>query len=469
MAGRFAIRREPIAALVGLLALTGVFSVAADAGAASRGTLMWCRRYDGPASSDDVAYSIAVAPDGARAFVTGSSEGFPVASPSIASDDYATVAYDAATGARLWVRRYDGPVHGTDQAVDIAVSPDGSAVFVTGFSEARGGPGWATIAYDSATGATLWSRRHHGGAAALAVSPDGATVLVVGSAPSTNDTSDYATLAYDARTGATIWARRYDGPAGLDDAASAVFATAGTVFVTGSSFGSDATWGDYATIAYDSTDGSRRWVRRLDGPGHGYDFAHAVVGSTDASRVFVTGESANRLGSDSDFATIAYDGITGERLWTRRYGTHLVSYALDADATGNGSVVFVTGSLFRAASAGDFGTIAYDGATGARIWAKRYSSPGVWNDTALAIMVNAAATSVYVTGLSHRGSTGEDVTTFAYDASTGSRVWSRFFSSADAQTDVGRALDVSPDGAAVYVGGSVSSSSADYITLAYVG
>ena len=38
-------------------------------------------------------------------FVTGVSNG-----GSTSSDDYATIAYDASTGARLWVNRYNGPV-----------------------------------------------------------------------------------------------------------------------------------------------------------------------------------------------------------------------------------------------------------------------------------------------------------------------------------------------------------------------
>ena len=59
--------------------------------------------------------------------------------------DYATIAYNAATGAQRWAKRYDGPGTGDGQAYSAAVSPNGATVFVTGYS---GGTGdYATIAY----------------------------------------------------------------------------------------------------------------------------------------------------------------------------------------------------------------------------------------------------------------------------------------------------------------------------------
>jgi len=46
-----------------------------------------------------------VSPDGSRVFVQGESQN---SSPS-RDLDYATVADDAATGAPLWLQRYDAP------------------------------------------------------------------------------------------------------------------------------------------------------------------------------------------------------------------------------------------------------------------------------------------------------------------------------------------------------------------------
>jgi outer membrane protein assembly factor BamB len=143
-----------------------------------------------------------VSPDGAAVFVTGQSPG------SVTANDYATIAYDAATGAKLWVRRYNGPTNGEDGATALAVSPDGAAVFVTGYSAgSETSLDYATAAYDASTGAKLWSSRYNGPAngidfpIALAVSPDGAAVFVTGASerPGGVYSYDYATVAYSAR------------------------------------------------------------------------------------------------------------------------------------------------------------------------------------------------------------------------------------------------------------------------------
>ena len=87
---------------------------------------------------------MAVSPGGTRVFVTGSSQG------TGSGQDSATVAYNAATGAQLWARRYNGPANGNDYALSVAVSPGGTRVFVTGSSQGVGsGSDYATVAYSA--------------------------------------------------------------------------------------------------------------------------------------------------------------------------------------------------------------------------------------------------------------------------------------------------------------------------------
>jgi WD40 repeat protein len=191
-----------------------------------------------------------VSPDGSDVFVTGGSWG-------TASDtDYATVAYDASTGARLWARRYNGTRNDFDLARSLSVSPDGTTVFVTGGSDESDGLFYTTIAYDATTGARDWIAHYKGlinQAQALAVSPDGNTVFVTGASYGYLSSTgyDYATIAYDAATGTRLWVRRFDGPASDDDEASSIAVSpgGGSVFVAGESTGI-GTGLDFAVIAY---------------------------------------------------------------------------------------------------------------------------------------------------------------------------------------------------------------------------
>jgi hypothetical protein len=48
----------------------------------------------------------------------------------------------------MWVAYYDGPLHATDAAGALGVSPDGSRLFVTGYSYgATSTQDYATVAY----------------------------------------------------------------------------------------------------------------------------------------------------------------------------------------------------------------------------------------------------------------------------------------------------------------------------------
>ena len=294
-------------------------------------------------------------------FVTGSSYGAALDS------DYATVAYDASTGARLWAKRYQGLANPSDSANAVGVSPDGSRVFVTGVISGSNVVDWATVAYDASTGAQLWVRRYHGPggfsnvATALGVSPDGSRLFVAGFISMSRSQDDYATVAYDTSTGARLWAKRYHGPAVGGNGASAlgVSPDGSQVFVTGSSTGT--TNNDYATLAYDASTGAKLWVKRYNGPADSYDSASALGVSPDGSQVFVTGSSPG-LTSDYDYATVAYDASTGAKLWLKRYNgtgnfTDLPS-ALGVSPDGSG--VFVTGESAGSSGKYHYATVAYN-------------------------------------------------------------------------------------------------------------
>jgi hypothetical protein len=197
---------------------------------------------------------VVISPPGGKVFVTfvtGDRRG------AASQNDYATAAYSAATGARLWVRRYNGPANGWDDPSSLAASPTGKMVFVTGISDRD----------------------------------------------RSADAGDYATVAYSA-IGRQVWVSRYGGPGNRGAAGSSVAAgpDGRTVFVTGTTAA-----GQFATVAYRAATGTRLWVRLYRGPGRGDGFAALVAASPSGGRVFVTGASPGRT-SEDDIATLAYRG-----------------------------------------------------------------------------------------------------------------------------------------------------------------
>jgi outer membrane protein assembly factor BamB len=443
------------------LLVTFVLASVDSPGAASviaPGSELWVKRYNGP-GGNDAAYSVAVSPDTARVFVTGGSAG------STSGQDYATFAYDASSGTQLWARRYNGHSNLDDNAVAVAVSPDGTRVFVTGQSALSGfNVDLATLAYDASTGAKLWVKRFKRPqtdyAISITTSPDGTKVFMT--AGFFKQESEYATLAYDASSGGKLWGSRYTG-----SAHSVAVSPDGTkVFVTGDTAGSIGSDYDYETLAYDASSGTTLWVKRYNGPADDYDSAYSVAVSPDGTKVFVTGTSAGSTSYGGDYATVAYDAVTGSELWAKRYNGpgNRDDLANSVAVSPDGTDVFVTGWIFD--STYDYATLAYDASSGAKQWMRRYDGNG--GDRALRVAASPVGTKVFVTGFTRGSTSHQDYGTFAYDASTGAKLWLGRYNGAGNGDDIAYSVAVSPDDTMVFVTGiSVGTTSTDYATIAY--
>jgi DNA-binding beta-propeller fold protein YncE len=442
---------------------------------------LWATRYDGPGNGWDEAFSEAVSPDRTRVFVTGISTG------TNSGFDYSTVAYSAATGAQLWASRYNGPGNGDDYAQSVAVSPDGTRVFVTGYSMGTSsGSDYATVAYSAGTGAQLWVKRYNGlanshdYAYSVAVSPDGTRVFVTGEASGVTS-QDYTTVAYRADTGAKLWVKRYDSPAKKDDHASslAVSPDGTTVFVTGASTGTNSGF-DYSTVAYSATTGAQLWVKRYNGPANSGDSAQSVAISPNGRNVFVTGTSTGIFYPDSnkgaDFATVAYNAATGTQLWVKRYNGPAKGYDSARSMTVGpaSSVVYVTGISTGTSSGTDFATVAYRVGTGAQLWVTRHNGQANSEDGAYSVAVSPDGGTVYVTGFSTEASpapAGQDYSTFAYSTATGIPLWASRYNGTGNDQDFAMSVAVSAVTGTVFVTGysTGTSSDPDYATVAYQG
>jgi outer membrane protein assembly factor BamB len=382
--------------------------------ATSPGAQLWVARYDNPGNGG--AKSVAVSPNGTAVFVTGESL------TTAGGEDYATVAYNAATGAQLWAARYDGPSN-NGAAAKVTVSPDGTAVFVTGTSlSATAGEDYATVAYSAATGAQLWVARYNGVAGgnyahSVAVSQDGKTLFVTGSSIGTNDGYDYATVAYNAATGAQLWASRYNGATTGERGANSVAVSGSTVFVTGSSYGGSTANYDYATVAYSAATGAQLWVKRYDGPGSGDDQAYSVAVSPSGGTVFVTGYTdTSSTSAGYDYTTIAYNATTGAQLWLARYNGpgNFTDEAYSVAVSPSGGTVYVTGESAGTGDGWDYATVAYNAVTGAQLWAERYDGAGL-GSKAFSVAVSPTTGTVFVTGASVVGGAVGFYATVAYN------------------------------------------------------
>lgn len=218
-----------------------------------------------------------------------------------------------AGGTRIWLARYHAPGQTSPEDAGLAVSPDGSTVFVTGTVQyfATDQSFVATNAYNASTGALVWSASFYGAfhrAAAVTIAADASTVFVTCAFDSGAGNNGYAVVAYDASTGAKLWVSVYKGPAGSysTPAALAVSPDGSEVVVTGTSGGTSVPVGLVATVAYDTSTGALLWARRdISGSG-----GSAVAISPDGSQVIVAATGLNATASAGVHTTEAYSAST---------------------------------------------------------------------------------------------------------------------------------------------------------------
>jgi sugar lactone lactonase YvrE len=446
--------------------------VMAPAAGGSAGQQLWVARYIQAAGT-----AVAASPAGGAVFVTGS----------------VTIGYDAATGAQRWVSQYGGPAHMGSVANAVTVSPDGSRVFVTGETfDAQRHPEYVTVAYDASTGTRLWVRLHAGHAAggaaaaaearAIVVSPDGKVVYVTGFSGHAGaggriglGVYDYVTIAYDAATGTRLWSARYDNGGNDQGRAIAISPSGHVVYVTGRSL-SGKTGYDDATIAYTAAAGKKLWAARYNGKASKNEFANAITVSPDGRSVYITGGSQGRT-SRQDLATVRYGAAAGRQLWARRYnGPSNLNDSGRGIAVSPDSATVVATGLSTDPPGGDsydikWVTIAFNAKTGAPRWTKRYGVIGA-GDTAVnipaGVVMNPGGGTVYVAGairvFKEEGSFG----TVAYSVSTGAQKWAKSFNGGPGPSSIATALAISPDGHTLYVTGQAESdTTVDIATIAY--
>ena len=261
------------------------------------------------------AWTVAVSPDGSHVYVVG-------------ANDHAVAAFsrDATTGALTFVQVLKDGQGGVDGVADprgVTVSPDGSHVYVAG----SGDDAVAVFGRDGATGALTFVQTVKEGQDgvdglegpwALTVSPDGGHLYVAGS-------RDHALAVFGrgAATGELTFVQVVeDNQGGVDGLleVSAVTVSADGKHVYAAGPGDNAV----AAFARDSATGKLAFVEMIrDGQG-GADGLHgstAVVVSPDGSHLYAVGRS------DDAVVVFSRESVTGqlsfvEYLWDGQGGVH---------------------------------------------------------------------------------------------------------------------------------------------------
>ncbi|HET9915086.1 MAG TPA: PKD domain-containing protein [Anaerolineales bacterium] len=189
------------------------------------GALLWSQG-DSTGNGFAIASSLALSPDGADVAVTGSVSGGAI---------WITAVYNATTGVRRWqVTAAEGTF-----ARDVVV--DATRVYVTGQGVTDPGtPAMkyflTVVAYDRATGARLWrtdkkpADAYDGAGLWMAMAPDGSLVVT---GQTNRGFLDWYTVAFET-SGAVRWEAVRDGGLNTDEIPAGVLVMAdGTTVVTG--------------------------------------------------------------------------------------------------------------------------------------------------------------------------------------------------------------------------------------------
>ena len=355
------------------------------------------------------------------------------------------------------------------------MSPDGTRIFTVGhvqeYNVGVQRRDYVVEAWDVVTGLRVWVHRYsgphpgYGDPRSMAVTPDGATVVVTGSIEDERWHADIATLALNADTGAALWVARDNAPA-ESSKATALAVTDDAVVVTGWIRHYPSSDIDLLVRAYDRSTGALEWKRRV-GPAFApgaQQRGTAAAMSPDGQVVVVAG-FAETPATGNDILVLAYDVASGGRLWNTTYAGR--STANDSPVGGlafssNGDSIFVAGR-----SASNYTTLSL-GLDGAIQWHRTYRGPVVGSADEPHSLAARPGGGVVVTGQVAINRNEANIATVAY-LDNGTRDWAVQWSDPARSWDDAFDVAVGPDGAVYVTGRSYADRPtwSDGITIAY--
>lgn len=419
-------------------------------------------------------YAVATASDGSYQCQVGGS------TVTFAGEDIATLAYSTATGNLRWDSLQRAIGNEADvQGLSIAVSPDGSQVFVTGFAGPMCTAGnEITIAYDAATGAKQWmwqwtpsSQTLDSAGAAMAISPDGDQLYVAGSIanPAPGPQATAFVQAFDTRTGELLWTA-FDPQREWTAGTAVAVSPDGTRVLTGENVVTIAPGAGVQNLAqvvgtrllaFDAATGKLDWssaTASIDGTGGLTDLALSPGGSI--AYTLACNGNANTLHGAA--ATGAYATRDGSQVWHASYTDSNQSACPSASGalaiSPHGKTLYESG-----AQAGALFALALDSTDGSTRWLSLVDQSA--NATAdenpangALVALSPAGGTVYLESQDLLGArcvscTATSLTTAAIDATTGNQLWTARYGSPEV-TNEGAGIDVTPNSGRIIVFGN---------------
>ncbi len=413
------------------------------------GSIVWDRRFNGPAGLQDLITSVAI--DKLNNVVaTGYSQN------AAGNYDVLTAKMLADDGGLMWEQRYDGIAGRDDSGTSVAISPDGN-VFVAGYAtQAAGTTDFLVKNYQSNTAtvqaaqtitfANPGAQNANVPLTLVASADSGLTVrFTVVSGSATFDSSGNTLLNFTGSGSVTVRATQ---------SGSAVYAAATPVeqtftvgkvaqtisFVLPATLNSSAQW----PLTGVASSGLAVTYNVQSGPGSITDGVLSFSGAGDVTvRASQAGDGRFNAASNVDAVVtsqnrtpvVIFDNIAEN--WRDTYAGSGAGVGNDIalQLSGNNAVAgFVAGYTTTSSTGKDLYLVKYL-ADGTLVWSVASGTSG--DDEAMSVVVDGNGDVVvagYVTG------TGRDLYVAKYNGTTGSKIWDYTYSGTGSGNDVGVSL-----------------------------
>ncbi|MFN3467137.1 MAG: PQQ-binding-like beta-propeller repeat protein, partial [Candidatus Brocadiales bacterium] len=163
------------------------------------------------------------------------------------------------------------------------------------------------------------------------------------------------------------------------------------------------------------------WGNSSNKEGNLWDQAWRVAVNPNGDKVFVAGEEETTNGG-SAFAVKAYRATDGKLLWKKSYNREGTGWDGAFTVTADNNYVYVAGETVTTSGGVGFSVRAYKAKDGKLVWENYYDREGALLDGAWKVVLYNGV--LYVTGESETAAGGTAMTVRAYNADTGSLLWS---------------------------------------------